>query len=193
MPSAVAGIIDRNGGMRVVVTPKWRMSYHVDRGERIFIVPDLEVEEPIPWDDVPALIERVQKHVVRSLAPTNHCGECTLCCFISFVSEDGFRKPSHSDCPHCSEKFGCKAYQQRPNVCRSFECIWLKSQSRNDVMPPELRPDRCGAFFAEDTQTNDPLLIEVHGEPNEAARQYIGEMERLGYKAKKITRYVGEE
>lgn len=193
MPSAVAGVLEAQGGLRIVVTQRWRMHNHVKKGERLFVLPGVEVEEPVPWDEIPLLIHRVQLYVAETLAPVNHCGTCGACCHISFVLEDDFRKPSYTDCPNCVQNFGCKIYQSRPNVCRSFECIWLKSQSRNDKMPPELRPDRCGVFFAEDTQTNDPLVFEVHGKnPNEAAQAYIEEMARLGYKPKKITRYIGE-
>src|SRR4030095_7852042 len=164
--SAVAGILDNAGGLRVVVTQRWRFRHHVKKGERLFVVPDLNVQEPVPWDDIPPLIETVQKHVAATLAPVNHCGECTACCFTLYIKDGPFRKPSGQPCQNCVSGFGCKLYQARPSVCRSFECGWLKSQDRNDRMAPELRPDRCGAIFTEDTQAGDPLIVEVHGEPN---------------------------
>lgn len=190
--SAVAGITDRKGGLRIVVTQRWRMRHHVKKGERLFVVPGFEVQEPIPWDDRPALIERVLKHVARTLAPTNHCGECMACCRILYIQDGPFQKPSNQWCNNCIHGFGCALYQARPSVCRAFECLWLKSQSRNDRMAPELRPDQCGAIFTDDTQTNDPLLFEVHGHPNADAWQWIDEMQKAGYKAKTITHYIGE-
>ena len=63
MSSAVAGIIDRNGGLRVVVTERWRMQQHVGHGERLFIVSDLEVQEPVRWGQVPDVIEAVKQHI----------------------------------------------------------------------------------------------------------------------------------
>lgn len=192
MPSAVAGILDTKGGIRVVVTPRWRMKYHVKEGEQIFIVPGYKVEEPVPWDDIPKMIHKVHLYISATMAPINPCGTCTLCCYISYVQEGDFRKPSNMDCPNCVKGFGCKMYPVRPQVCKDFQCQWLKSQSRNDKMAPELRPDKSGAFLSDDTQNNDPLLIEVHGTPNEDLQEYLDEMVRLGYTIKKIDRYVGE-
>lgn len=181
------------GGLRVVVTQRWRMRYHVGKRERLFVVPDYEVEEPVPWDDIPPLIERVQKHVAKTLAPVNHCGECTACCFTLYIKDKTFEKPSGYACKHCASGFGCKLYQSRPSVCRSFKCVWLKSQSRNDRMAAELRPDKCGAIFTEDSQTADPLIIECHGTPNGAAWRWINEVQAVGYKVRNITYYVGEK
>lgn len=191
--SAVAGIIDRKGGLRVVVTQRWRMRHHVGKGERLFVLPDCNVNEPVPWDDIPPLIERVQKHVVATLAPVNHCGECRACCFSLYIEDGPFAKPSNQWCPNCAHNFGCKVYQQRPSVCRSFKCTWLKSQSRNDRMAPELRPDQCGAIFSDDSINGDPLLIECHGTPDAAAWRWINEVQSAGYKVKNITHYDGEK
>ncbi len=189
--SAVAGILDKGGGLRVVVTQRWRMHNHVVGKERLFIVPDLLVEEPVPLADVPALIETVQTYVAKELAPTNHCGECRACCFIMHVStEITGDKPTGQWCTHCSHATGCKIYWNRPQQCRNYVCGWLASQQRNDRMAPELRPDKCGAMFMDDSTTNDPLVIEVHGEPNQIAIDHINEMGRLGYKMRKIVRYL---
>ena len=56
-------------------------------------------------------------------------------------------------------------------------------------MGEKLRPDRCGAIFLDDSTTNDPLIFEVHGEPNADAWAWINEMQRLGFRARKIVRY----
>ena len=61
--SAVAGIVDANGGLRVVVTEHWRMGFHVRHGERLFIVPDLEVQEPLSMAQAAPIIEIVKKHI----------------------------------------------------------------------------------------------------------------------------------
>jgi hypothetical protein len=198
--SSVAGILDKDGGLRVVVTQRWRMRHHVGRGERLFVVPDYEVQEPVPWVDIAPLIERVQEHIAKTLAPTNHCGGCRACCITPYLKTPEFTKPSHTYCHNCG-RGGCKMYWNRPQACREFECAWLKSQSRNDVMPPELRPDCCGVIFVDkDTQGGDPLVFEVHPDIERPdcinapiVRNYIDEMQRAGYKAKLITHYVGEQ
>lgn len=190
--SAVAGILDKSGGLRVVVTQRWRMRHHVFRHERLFVVPDLDVKEPVPWNDIPPLIEKVQKHVASTLAPVNHCGDCRACCFTLHIKDGPFEKPSKQWCQHCAEDFGCKLYQSRPSVCRAFECQWLKSQKLNDRMASDLRPDKCGTIFTEDSQNSDPLIVECHGEPNDTAWKWINEMQAVGYKVKKITHYIHE-
>jgi len=64
MTSAVAGIVDQNGGLRIVVTQRRQMRAHVGKGEMLFIVPGLKVQEPVPWGkDTVDLIERVQAYV----------------------------------------------------------------------------------------------------------------------------------
>lgn len=63
MASSVAGIIDRNGGLRVVIAAPETFHSHVGPGERIFIVPDYEIEEPVSYNDTPSVIVHVQRHV----------------------------------------------------------------------------------------------------------------------------------
>ena len=66
------------------------------------------------------------------------CGECTWCCFhteaTSFEKKNGW-------CIYC--KNGCFIYNQRPDVCRNFDCIWRME----DDVPESYRPDRCGVMF----------------------------------------------
>lgn len=193
MLSALAGIIDERGGLRVVVTEAWRLHHHVGKDEQLFVVPDVTVKEPVPWEEVPDVIETVQKHVSRTLAPVNHCGDCRACCFTLFIDDTELKKPSNQWCQNCAADFGCKVYHARPSPCKEFVCGWLGSQSLNDRMAPELRPDKCGAIFTKDTQNNDPLVIECHGEPNADAWRWINEMQAVGYKVKNITHYVGEK
>jgi hypothetical protein len=66
--SAVAGIVDRGGGLRVVVGPRSNMRFHVAAGERLFIVPGFKVQEPVPWGkDQVDLIARVEAYVASQL------------------------------------------------------------------------------------------------------------------------------
>ncbi len=65
--SAVAGIVNSKGGIRVVVTQRWRMHYHVGPGETLYVVPGLEVEEPVPHGHIPALIKKVQDYVTSKM------------------------------------------------------------------------------------------------------------------------------
>jgi hypothetical protein len=62
--SAVAGILDRKGGLRVVVTQRWRMRHHVAKGELLFVVPGFKIQEPVPWNYIPVLIRRVELYIL---------------------------------------------------------------------------------------------------------------------------------
>lgn len=142
--SSVAGILDVGGGFRVVVTSRWRIRFHVQKWERAFIAPRLLVEEPVPWDRMPAVIEAGRRAVLDGLAPNNKCGECKECCITPYIKTQDFTKPSHQACHNCAHtKTGCAIYWNRPLQCQEFKCLWLKSQSTDRPMPPELRPDKA--------------------------------------------------
>ena len=74
------------------------------------------------------------------------CGTCSLCCKILDIDELG--KPAGTWCEHCARP-GCSQYAERAEICRTFECLWLQSQTRSDFnpMPEALRPDRCHAIL----------------------------------------------
>lgn len=118
------------------------MRHHIKKGERLFVVPDYQVQEPIPWDEIPAVIDRAHKHVLSQIAPENKCGGCAECCKIPYLKTQTFEKPSHTACQNCSGN-GCAIYWNRPLQCETFQCLWLKSQSTEAPMPLELRPDHA--------------------------------------------------
>lgn len=55
------------------------------------------------------------------------CGECTLCCKLLGVDE--LRKPVNKWCPHCDVGKGCLIYEDRPQSCRDFMCLWKFKKS----------------------------------------------------------------
>ena len=72
----------------------------------------------------------------------NKCGICTACCKTMRVEE--LNKPPSVWCSHCVKGTGCSIYQDRPQACRDFRCVWLASQDRADPgerLPIELRPN----------------------------------------------------
>jgi hypothetical protein len=66
--------------------------------------------------------------------------------FEAAPGESTFTKPAGTPCPHLIQ-VGCGVYQERPAVCRRFECAWISAPN----LPEALRPDRCGVMFC----TND--------------------------------------
>lgn len=66
------------------------------------------------------------------------CGGCTMCCRT--MSVDAIAKPRDKWCPECAIGVGCKIYDTRPELCRTFECVWL--QDKGGLFPDRARPDR---------------------------------------------------
>lgn len=72
----------------------------------------------------------------------NDCGTCTLCCKVLRV--DSISKPAGAWCIACDARGGgCGVYENRPQECRDFKCVWLESQSfaPERRLAPSLRPD----------------------------------------------------
>jgi hypothetical protein len=69
--SIVAAVLDGYGGAPVVVTARENLHHHVRPGMIPVVVPDLWVREPIPWDNVPALLRKVDNYVDWWIATRN--------------------------------------------------------------------------------------------------------------------------
>ncbi len=51
------------------------------------------------------------------------CGDCQECC--TQVGVESLDKPAGIRCSHqCS--IGCNIYENRPDQCRAFECLWIQ-------------------------------------------------------------------
>ena len=72
------------------------------------------------------------------------CGECTVCCTLSVVSE--LNKKAGEHCLHCVNN-GCEIYGKHPQVCKDFECAYF--QGGTSI---EFRPDKCGIMFLKKTE-----------------------------------------
>ena len=85
----------------------------------------------------------------------NHCGNCTACCKVFNIPE--LDKPAGKWCDHCKIGSGCKIYEERPEICSDFKCLWLESQNHpNEQLSPGLRPDKCKIVFS---PTTNPKII----------------------------------
>ena len=69
------------------------------------------------------------------------CGGCTMCCKTPGIPEIG--KPPNAWCPNCEKGRGCRVYDQCPEPCRAFYCLWKVMPD----FPEELRPDRCKVLW----------------------------------------------
>lgn len=75
------------------------------------------------------------------------CGPCTVCCTLQGVKDgmpDGKPKPPAEPCRFLAtgECSGCSIYEQRPEECRTYTCLWLDGFGRLGD-----RPDRIGVMF----------------------------------------------
>ena len=62
------------------------------------------------------------------------CGTCTLCCRLPEI--DALSKPANAWCVNCVEGFGCRVYEERPQLCRDFLCLWMT----DETLGPEWEP-----------------------------------------------------
>jgi len=62
------------------------------------------------------------------------CGTCSMCCKLLDIPE--WNKPRNVWCEHCTPGKGCNIYNDRPELCRTFRCIWL----RTPEMPEWVKP-----------------------------------------------------
>lgn len=89
------------------------------------------------------------------------CGSCTMCCKLMGVPE--LDKPPGEWCKHCDPKVGCTIYDDRPESCKDFECLWLQAQSRevkSMLMGPGLKPNQCKGVIVTTTKS-EGLVIKV--------------------------------
>lgn len=102
----------------------------------------------------------------------NECGNCVLCCELLPIIE--LKKPPSVLCSDCSINKGCNIYNERPNSCKNFDCVFLKTDTDK-----HLRPDKTGVVFEFITKTLymglvDPKKIDmVNNNNNKNIQDYI--------------------
>lgn len=69
------------------------------------------------------------------------CGECQACCEAIGVHE--LNKPIYTLCQNQCVS-GCGIYEQRPNSCRSYYCLWQAGFMDGDI---NMRPDKLGIIL----------------------------------------------
>ncbi|WP_230987018.1 YkgJ family cysteine cluster protein [Allorhizobium terrae] len=70
----------------------------------------------------------------QSSSNTRTCGTCTLCCRLPDIDE--LSKPANAWCTHCVDGMGCQIYQNRPQTCRDFLCLWMTDATLGDEWEP---------------------------------------------------------
>jgi hypothetical protein len=68
---------------------------------------------------------------------TRECGSCSMCCDVLEVAAVG--KPVNQLCKHWQTGTGCTIYDDRPQMCRSFNCGWLQGHLSDHWFPERAR------------------------------------------------------
>jgi len=81
-------------------------------------------------------------------AKVTWCRNCTLCCELPEILE--LEKASYKRCGSSCASSGCSIYEERPAVCRTFECRFVSARL-NDAPDRHAipHPSDCGAYFFE--------------------------------------------
>ncbi len=89
------------------------------------------------------------------------CGDCSLCCKLLEIP--ALDKTDNDWCKHCKPgKGGCTIYDSRPDVCRTFRCLWLGDKTLGN----EWYPLRAKMFlFGYVDATADPNLVRLVVDP----------------------------
>jgi hypothetical protein len=77
------------------------------------------------------------------LVPGRECGACTACCKELAILEPSLKKLPGVLCRHCTDGKGCSIYAERPQVCRSYYCLWRRLPN----MDASWRPDLSGILI----------------------------------------------
>lgn len=94
----------------------------------------------------------------------HNCDGCTACCKVLKIRE--LDKPGHVWCQHCKIGIGCQIYEERPESCRVYECIWLQTQRMTRPIPFDLRPDKSRVVIGTTNGGEDFVFYVTPDRPN---------------------------
>lgn len=78
--------------------------------------------------------------------PNRQCDGCTVCCEVLHIQQ--LEKPSWQLCKHACN--GCNIYDNRPQTCKDFNCLWLAGYLEGEAR----RPDKLGLMFTASASTH---------------------------------------
>lgn len=107
------------------------------------------------------------------------CGDCNACCSGQLLGdvygfEMGCGKP-------CSFLLGgkCTIYEDRPNMCRNYQCAWSQS-----LFDEEFRPDKTGLMVSVENGLDNQQYLKVieiwEQVPQENYLRLLEQINRLG-------------
>ncbi len=87
------------------------------------------------------------------------CRGCTLCCKLMQVPP--LNKPKDQWCIHCEIGTGCRIYDERPAVCKSFLCGYVSSAD----IGPHWQPSNCKMVLFYEAQARRAVIFVDSGRP----------------------------
>lgn len=111
------------------------------------------------------------------------CQDCDGCCRVFEVKD--VNKAFGEACKHLGPTLfghGCQIYNERPDACRRYVCLWLDSQRRQEVesLPEQLRPDVTKVVLGWPWGTDRETLFVYPYPGHETAWQYGDVAQYLG-------------
>jgi hypothetical protein len=128
------------------------------------------------------------------MTTSNSCGDCDLCCRLLAI--EALEKPPGLLCSHFHG--GCSIYEDRPDACRGFHCLWLKSERLTPQarMGPHWRPDRAKFMMYTERGGLRQTVVVDQAYPLAWKREpYYGYLKRLSLRATEgyeLLVYVGD-
>ncbi|WP_155499911.1 YkgJ family cysteine cluster protein [Pseudomonas protegens] len=89
------------------------------------------------------------------------CGSCSACCVSLRINTAELKKPADVSCKNLAEQGGCTIYDERPEVCRNWQCGWL----RIDSFKERLRPDKSNVLIRIEHDNAHYLVLQPIGSP----------------------------
>lgn len=103
------------------------------------------------------------------------CNGCGMCCYIPPIQK--LNKEPSVWCEHYIQGKGCNDYDNRPEECRNYRCLYLDSQN----LPDDIKPDNCGVII----EKYDDIFILVTEPYNfdswKNVTDFIGQVCKKGY------------
>lgn len=106
------------------------------------------------------------------------CNKCQECCNGNLTIKELNVYPNNPCKFMCS--IGCSAYNERPQVCKSFNCLWLTDES----IPEKMYPKKSGVVMYTQKINNSLLYVtqEFWGKLNKEDEEGVLEW----YKSKSV-------
>jgi hypothetical protein len=111
---------------------------------------------------------------VGVLSAPKSCGECSLCCKLLGIAE--LSKVPGVWCSHVIHGRGCGVYADRPESCRSYQCLWTLAAPLDE----RWRPDRAGFVLSTGRVEGEVLILVDPDSPDAWRREpYYSQIKRM--------------